>query len=514
LRQHFLKYFLPLIIVFAYVFSFFPSIEFLLNFSNDDSFFYIKTAYNFSEGFGSTFDKVDLTNGYHPLWFLILSAYYFILGLFGSFSPETIYRFTVMLIIYIDFATLYVLYFFFRKSYIAGYQKYFMLSIPLFLLLTGIRDFGMETHLLCLLSASYLYYKSAELNSTTTYTTAKCVLLTLIFLTRVDYLFTVIPVLIIADYLTSGHLTRKLYLKKTIIYLSSICLIYFSVNYLFFGSAMPVTAKIKSTFPEILFFHNMGKLLEPGAITNQFAKSAFTFFVIIVFLILARFSEIRKKFSKTDYFLLGLCIAAAAYLLLNILFNKHALKEWYVSFPAFVSSLLMIRMIMIFPKTYYFSLGTFTIIFLFIFYITRIKNPKWNSAYYYAKEIKKITQPDDRIYMIDLTGITGFFSERNIINGDGLINSIDYQEYLNSGNLELYFKEKDIKYYSTYSQDHAPMAITDSAGIFIDNKYSYTFGNFPFIFKEKDLILKFPYYYSYIAGDGTGYWYLFNLKDN
>ena len=116
--------------------------------------------------------------------------------------------------------------------------------------------------------------------------------------------------------------------------------------------------------------------------------------------------------------------------------------------------------------------------------------------------------------MIDLTGITGFFSERNIINGDGLINSIDYQEYLNSGNLELYFKEKDIKYYSTYSQDHAPMAITDSAGIFIDNKYSYTFGNFPFIFKEKDLILKFPYYYSYIAGDGTGYWYLFNLKDN
>lgn len=514
MKQNLLKYLLPLFIIFAYVFSFFPSIEFLLNFSNDDSFFYLKTAYNFSEGFGSTFDKVNLTNGYHPLWFLILSVYYFIIGLFGSFSPETLYRFTVMLILYFDFATLAVLYFFFKNSYGDGYQKYFMLSIPLYLLLTGIRDFGMETHLLCLLIAFYLYIKSVEFKHSITYTNAKCVLLMLIFLTRIDYLFTVIPILIITDYLTSDSASRNNYIKKSVLYLAATCIVYFSVNYYFFGTVMPVTSRIKSTFPEILFFHNIGKLLEPGAVTNQFAKTAFTFFMIIVFLILSRFRTIREKLTKTDYFLLGLCIAAAAYLLLNILFNKHALKEWYVSFPAFVSSILMIRVILLIPKTYYISLSIFSFIFLFIFYITRIKNPKWNSAYYYAKEIKNQTQPDDRIYMIDLSGITGFFSERNIINGDGLINSNEYQDYLTTGNLELYFKEYNVKYYSTYSQDYAPMELTEDSGIYTDNKYSYTFGNYPFIFKEKDLILKFPYYYSYIAGDGTGYWYLFKLNNN
>ncbi|HMQ68380.1 MAG TPA: hypothetical protein PKA90_05305 [Ignavibacteria bacterium] len=514
MRQNFIKYSLSLFIISAIVFSFFTSIEFLLNFSNDDSFFYIKTAYNFSEGFGSTFDKVDLTNGYHPLWFLVLSFYYFILGLFGNFSPETLYRFTVMLILFLDLVTLIILYFFFRNSYGDVSRKYFFLSIPLFLLLTGIRDFGMETHLLCVLIASYLYYKSAELKFSTTCTTVKCVLLTLIFLTRVDYLFTVIPVIVTADYLTSDPATRNNYLKNSFIYLSAVCVIYFTVNYIFFGIAMPVTAKIKSTFPEILFLHNMGKLLEPGAVTNQFAKTAFTFATIISFLIISGISGIRSKLTKIDYFLLGMCIAAAAYLLLNILFNKHALKEWYVSFPAFVSSLLMIRIIMMIPKVYYLALGTFTFIFLFIFYITRIKNPKWNSAYYYAKEIKNQTEPDDRIYMIDLTGITGFFSERSIINGDGLINSNDYQEYLTTGNLDRYFKDKNIKYYSTYSQDNAPMELTDSAGVYTDNKYSFTFGNYPFIFKEKDLKLKFPYYYSYIAGDGTGYWYLFKLNNN
>lgn len=517
MKQYILKYTLPLFIIFAFAFSFFSSIEFLLNFSNDDSFFYIKTAYNFSQGFGSTFDKVDMTNGYHPLWFLILSAYYFILNLFGSLSPETIFRFTVMLILFIDFVTLTVLYYFFKNSYPDGFKKYFILSIPLYLLLTGIRDFGMETHALCLLVSLYLYFKSAEPaenRSVINVINAKCILLSLIFLARTDYLFTVIPVLIFADYFTTDAVRRKKFLITSIKFLVITCLIYFTVNIIFFGSAMPVTAKIKSTFPETIFFHNIGKLLEPGAVTNQFAKTAFTFLMIIVFLILFRIPGIRNKLTKTDYFLLGLCCAAAAYLLLNILFNKHALKEWYVSFPAFVSSLLMIRMILLFPGTYYVSLISFTLIFLFIFYITRIKNPKWNSAYYYAKKLKEITLPDDRIYMIDLTGITGFFSERNIINGDGLINSNDYLEYLSSGNLRLYFKEKNVKYYSTYSQDNAPMALTESAGVYTDNKYSFTFGNYPFIFTEKDLILKFPYYYSYIAGDGTGSWYLFKLNNN
>ena len=44
-------------------------------------------------------------------------------------------------------------------------------------------------------------------------------------------------------------------------------------------------------------------------------------------------------------------------------------------------------------------------------------------------------------------------------------------------------------------------------------KYSNTFGNYPFVFPGKDLKLKFPYYYSYIIGDGTGFWYLFKLRD-
>ncbi len=44
----------------------------LLNwYPTDDAFFYFKTAQNIASGYGSTFDGIGLTNGYHPLWMLV-----------------------------------------------------------------------------------------------------------------------------------------------------------------------------------------------------------------------------------------------------------------------------------------------------------------------------------------------------------------------------------------------------------------------------------------------------------
>lgn len=40
-------------------------------FTRDDAYYYFKVAQNISEGYGSTFDRINLSNGYHPLWLLI-----------------------------------------------------------------------------------------------------------------------------------------------------------------------------------------------------------------------------------------------------------------------------------------------------------------------------------------------------------------------------------------------------------------------------------------------------------
>lgn len=47
-------------------------IDFLVQFIPDDAFYYFQTARNIVNGYGSTFDGHHLTNGYHPLWMLLL----------------------------------------------------------------------------------------------------------------------------------------------------------------------------------------------------------------------------------------------------------------------------------------------------------------------------------------------------------------------------------------------------------------------------------------------------------
>lgn len=40
-------------------------------FKRDDAYYYFKVAQNIIEGYSSSFDRINLTNGYHPLWMII-----------------------------------------------------------------------------------------------------------------------------------------------------------------------------------------------------------------------------------------------------------------------------------------------------------------------------------------------------------------------------------------------------------------------------------------------------------
>ncbi|MBV6478475.1 MAG: hypothetical protein HGGPFJEG_01230 [Ignavibacteria bacterium] len=493
--------------------SFLPSVEFLLNFANDDSFFYIKTAYNFSAGFGSSFDTINLTNGYHPLWFLILSFYFFILNIFTKFSPELYYRFTVLLISSINLLTVYFLYKYFRIVNPLNYKKSFILAVPLFLTFVAIRDFGMETHLLCLLITIYLFVKSKELTSDMNYVFVKTILLVLLFLTRIDFLFNAIPVIIAADYLTCQNESRSKFVLYGVIMLIIASSLYFFSNYIFFGHISTISAAIKNSYPEIILISNIRDLFAPGTFTNQFVKTFFAFSTVLLFLFLITLNKFKKKFLKSDFFLWGLCISSLTFLLSNLAVNFHALKEWYVAYPAFVCALLSVRLLFQLPRLFPYALIIFTSVFVFYFVRTRIENYKWDSMYYFALDIKKSTNVNDRIFMIDLSGITGYFSERNLINGDGLINNFEYWDYKSKGRLEEYLRMKDIKYYATYSTEKGNHLMKEESGYLNDFCYqNINFGGYHFRFPIEDLILKSDYFYSHAVNSDKGYWYLFKLK--
>jgi hypothetical protein len=60
------------IVLVAHLYVFFAPANNLMSwYTTDDAFYYFKTAQNFGEGRGITFDGFGRTNGFHPLWFII-----------------------------------------------------------------------------------------------------------------------------------------------------------------------------------------------------------------------------------------------------------------------------------------------------------------------------------------------------------------------------------------------------------------------------------------------------------
>jgi len=496
-----------LIVVAGLLFAFLSPIKFLINFSNDDSFFYIKTAYHFSIGSGSTFDLINTTNGYHPLWFLILSLYFFIINFFTSFNPDVYFRFVVLLQYWISVITLYFVFKIFNTSR-EDAHKLFFLFVPLFSIVIFTRDFGLESQLLCLLYSILLFYKVEEIYLNRSLLIHKVILINLLFLTRIDFLFSVVPAIVIADYFTSKKSERKKLVVSYTVSLILISTIYFWMNLMLFGHLLTISATIKNSFPEILFFQNFSILFQPGYLTNHFLKLGLCFISLIIFIISMKNQSINSSNNKMKLFVFGTCAGTLIFLILNLAFNKQGLREWYVAFPAFAALLLLFFTLNFAKKNYILKICLTILCFTVYFYLTRLANSKWDLSYEYAMKLKEITTPEDRIFQMDMSGIVGFFSERKIINGDGFINSFEYWNYINANMLEKYLKDKEVDFYSTHSENILSGPIN-----FADKIYSHNFGGYHFTFPVSDLVLKMPFSYNHVINKNKGEWYLFRIKN-
>lgn len=78
-------------IVAVFAIAYAPVAWLVVNVVPDDGFYYFKIARNIVDGAGSTFDGVELTNGYHPLWMVV------ILPLFALFGDDAAMRLSLLL---------------------------------------------------------------------------------------------------------------------------------------------------------------------------------------------------------------------------------------------------------------------------------------------------------------------------------------------------------------------------------------------------------------------------------
>lgn len=491
-------------------------IGFLINFAHDDSFFYLKTADNLVLGFGSTFDRINPTNGYHPLWLILVAGLFKVAHLFVEATPELLFRWVFILHFFICSLIIMIV----RRVLEIIYPKPLALhTLILFIcfnmIFVFIRDVGMENVIACLLISFYLLFKSKEISGGD-YFIPKSVALVMLFLARIDFLFTIIPSIILSDTFVSPPSVKKKNFAIPIVMVSLSALFYFTFNYILFGSPLTVSAIIKSSFPRILFFQNIDGFTSPAVFFNQFSKLAILIFIILLFPLFNRLIPKDKNLRSFDYFVFGLSLGALAFCLFNLTFNFEGLTQWYLTIPIFISGFLLFSFINHYRSMYPYVLALLLIDLASVFFLTRVKHLKWESTYIFSKKLNEFTDPSDKILQIDGSGVVGFFSERMVINGDGLINSFEYLNILKNHRLDSYLKNMEVKYYATYSAVLSPR----DSNFFVDAKYRNDVNNveyppivnaYHFRFPKDNLILRLPFNFDHAVQKIEGEWMVFRI---
>lgn len=493
------KYFF---VIGLFVMVFLLPFKYLLHFSLDDSFFYVKTAFNFASGKGSSFDSINFTNGYHPLWFLLLSIIYLPLTYFKNVTPEFIYRLTFLVAIIIDLFTIYFLNLVIKLIYGKNETMVITLTIMLLTPLVFLNIIGMESQIEILLLSTYLSNYLYSIASPSQKYFRRSLIFGMLLLTRIEFVLFLLPFILLLEISLADQSNPRSKFKSILFFLLIpivLLSVYYFSNYYFFGRLESISSIIKISLVKIKFFDNL-----PYPNTQPINFIIFIFIIIsglIYFIIIKkRISQILNisLFKAIEYiYFCGLLILIA-----NYFFNQIGCAEWYYSTASFGSVLLISPIVILSRPVKIFIMGVAGIILLCYFTIFRINYYHWDEIYDYSKMLKKIVGENERIFQFNVCGIIGFFSERKVINGDGFINSFEYYDILKSGKLNNYLNFTNVKYYGTDS-----FVNLVRNGQFFEKKNGYLFQ-----YPSNRVKLNWEFKYGGIFRNKKGYLYLIRIK--
>ena len=75
----------------------------------------------------------------------------------------------------------------------------------------------------------------------------------------------------------------------------------------------------------------------------------------------------------------------------------------------------------------------------------------------FIEEVRRLVPATEPIYQVDGAGYTGFFTERRVVNGDGLVNTHEYARRLLANDLAGYLDEEGISYIITNRRRRSPV---------------------------------------------------------
>jgi len=503
-------YFLLLSAAFLYLANFilFSDIRKLVSSTPDDASYYLGIAENYSGGLGLTFDGINKTNGFQPLWQILLIPIF----IFFRASPETMLRIVLLFQLFLITASALIFFrilaFYFEKIII-------LLSGSLFIVFVFFQSVnGMETALMIFMISIILFivikmkiFSGRNIKKEIVWG----MMLGLLMLIRLDTVFIVISIAGFNLYyiLFVSKNSKEDFLRISIIMIAAILTIspYLLYNYISFGNFIPISVYLKYGFNEAPLSDTLREIL-------RYRETYFALIAIIYF-IWFLFNSKRIK-QNTDYFF---CLSLAV-LELGIMFSFVYLiffLDWVIFYWYFIPYSLFISLVICIPAQYILSFKkiitgkllilsiTFLIAFywgykIYIGYRTGYDNPlgNWSVESYNAAQWSQAnTEPSDVFAMKD-TGHFGFFSNRNVINLDGLVNNFDYQDILKNKKLNEYLKNKKVKYivqHAIWNRDDIVEGKYDTLNLnYMSHKYSVH--SDPIIVKKENEVYRSASYFD------------------
>jgi hypothetical protein len=470
----------------------------LLYFTLDDGFFYMKTAHNVSQGLGFTFDGFNPTDGYHHLYMWLLSGVDRVVPLEGTAGLRVVLVLHGALI--------------FAGCLAISRLLADVLSIPwraaavaLVVASQMFFNVGTEAPLLFLLGMTFLSLVARQQQtligrdgSTSNLGLAVAASSALICLARSDAaLFVLGPGFTLLAWHALGGRRDAVASTLLAVILPAVAVevLGAAYNLVQHGHATTVSAYIKNDFPDV--FDNSWLANKPLAMQFRMlapvAVSLAMLLLLAVQLKTSRWSDARATFAvvwaganlyviayaatlylfttgegsvgaagvQSWYFVLTMAVFAidlvyfvhfAANRLPSVAFLPRRLLPAYARFYA-AAPLVLLALVLL-ASTVHFARTRAA---------SNAVDIRDDSAE--AAEWLRLNTPSDaRVYVIDYSGVVGYFSERSVVNGDGLINSWEYLEAVQAGRLEGWLAEHRVDYFAVFMDEFIAREVVTPEG--------------------------------------------------
>ena len=445
-------------------------IDFLIRHLKDDCFYYLKTANNIALGLGSTFDGINQTNGYHPLWMLNLIPVYWLF----PHSPIIALRVVLIITAMYHSAAAFILYCIIARNHGLLLGAFLSLAWALSPFVLRIDLSGMEAALYTLLLTILIYFITTRFKDNqgnwiipsdhTKDGITLGLLMALCILARLDAIFIFISILLVMSisFITQRRPIRDFSIALMLfIPVALLVGLYLLFNLVTFGHLYPISGIIKRPDISTSISDLIVQLLWPIEPIYRRINS-FLFIFITVFTILSTFIvmisyQVRKfiiyVWKRYDWLWFGV-IQIYAYMSLS----KAFILNWYYVPIILLPTVASADLISLISKDISFqrrargillivSLAFFTVIYSII--ASSEFNPHKNDVTYetmHAAQWVKNNLPEGAIGAAWNAGILSYFSGRQIINLDGLVNSYAYYEAMRQGRGPQFVVRQGAKY--------------------------------------------------------------------